>query len=243
MKKPIGVFNKDYFEVFIQDKYRQHWWLKKALGTLYCLAMREKVLLDEPISVSVCCIYTDRLSMEYNNAAMSTGMGGGNATVGMEGFLWKICGYRYENEEEKKFVEMHWKGYLADSKQQDARTSYVNLDKFIVNMKAKGYLKGHNCSVNIQSDGCGKQYKSFTHLKTCITLANSRSTPINWMVTCAHHGKSLVNALAGRDKYDLRCCLIDGTLNNAAVDCYGIGLSKACKCCDRLNSITQITGL
>jgi hypothetical protein len=74
-------------------------------------------------------------------------------------------------------------------------------------------------------------------------LANLRSTPINWMVTCAHHGKSLVDALAGRDKYDLRCCLIDGTLNNAAVDCYGIGLSEACKCCDRLNSITRITGL
>jgi hypothetical protein len=84
MKKPIGVFIKDYFEVFIRDKYRQHWWLKKALGTQYCLAMREKVLLEEPMSVLVCRDYTDRLSMEYNDAAMSTGMGGGNATVGME---------------------------------------------------------------------------------------------------------------------------------------------------------------
>jgi hypothetical protein len=47
MKKPIGVFIKDYLDVFIRDKYRQHWWLKKALGTHYCLAMREKVLLNE----------------------------------------------------------------------------------------------------------------------------------------------------------------------------------------------------
>jgi hypothetical protein len=78
MRKPIGVFLKDYYLPFIRDHYRQHWWLRKALGKAYCLKMRENVILNEVDSVSFHRDYTDRLSMEYYNAAMSTGMGGGN---------------------------------------------------------------------------------------------------------------------------------------------------------------------
>ena len=32
--------------------------------------------------------YTDRIAMDYNKLAMSVAMGGGNPTVGMEGFLY-----------------------------------------------------------------------------------------------------------------------------------------------------------
>jgi hypothetical protein len=178
--------------------------------------------------------------MEYYDAAMSTGLGGGNATVGMEGFLWKATSY--SNELVKDIIHLKWNGYLSDSKQQDARTSFANLDKFITARQAEGMIRGHNCSVKIQSDGCGKQYKSGTHLKTCILLSCAKSVVIDWMVTCAHHGKSLVDALAGQDKYDLRCCLIDGTLDNASVDCLGKGVSEACKLqTTQLNQTNQWT--
>ena len=73
-------------------KYRQHYWLIKALGQLYCLKFREEAASKELGNISVTRDYTDRLSMEYNDSAMSTGLGGGNSTVGMEGFLWKTVG-------------------------------------------------------------------------------------------------------------------------------------------------------
>jgi hypothetical protein len=78
MRKPIGIFMRDYYLPFIRDKYRQHWWLMQALGKRYCLEMREGVIERENDSVAFHRDYTDRLSMEYNDAAMLTGMGGGN---------------------------------------------------------------------------------------------------------------------------------------------------------------------
>ena len=97
--------------------------------------------------------YTDRIAVEYNNAAMSTGMGGGNATVGMEGFLYHL------KHNDSGDVEMHWRGFLSDWKEQDSRTSYGNLYKFIKEMQSKIKLKKGESTLYIRSDGCAKQYK------------------------------------------------------------------------------------
>ena len=99
---------------------------------------------------------------------------------------------------------VHWHAFLGDGKQQDCRTSYVNSCKLIRKLQEKGYLqRGGNSVLYIQSDGCGKQYKCATSIKMCSMLAEHFGIAINWMVTCAHHGKCLVDALAGKEGWIL----------------------------------------
>jgi hypothetical protein len=109
-------------------------------------------------------------------------------------------------------------------------------------MKERGYLLGPNSVLYITSDGCVKQYKSSTNIKLCQEAAKMHRIAIDWMVTCAHHGKNLVDTLAGRDKYNLRCGLIHG-MSSAQVDELGNRLSEAEKCCKRLNEKNRIKGL
>ena len=70
---------------------------------------------------------------------MSTGLGEGNPTIGMEGFLLEMMGKAtvegLHRELGKNRVQLHWKGFLSDWKQQDSKMSYCNLFKFIKYMQ------------------------------------------------------------------------------------------------------------
>jgi hypothetical protein len=57
---------------------------------------------------------------------------------------------------------------------------------------------------------------------------------VDWMVTCAHQGKNLVDALAGRDKFDLRNGYIWG-IDSAQRDANGKQLRETAKACNILN--------
>jgi hypothetical protein len=54
-----------------------------------------------------------------------------------------------------------------------------------------------------KSDGCKKQYKGANAITMGLWLSKKFAIPIDLMITCAHHGKCLVDALAGVDKHDL----------------------------------------
>ena len=233
LRAPIGVFIRDHYAKFIREEYRQHHWQRNAFGTEWCLKFRSDAMETqvEKESVGLVRDYSDRLSMEYNDSAMSTGLGGGNANLGMEGLLYKI-------QADGKVV-VHWHAFLGDGKQQDCRTSYVNSCKLIRKLQEKGYLqRGGNSVLYIQSDGCGKQYKCATSIKMCSMLAEHFGIAINWMVTCAHHGKCLVDALAGKDKYDLSNGLIKG-LDSAMIDENGNPISEADKSRDYLRELRK----
>jgi hypothetical protein len=172
--------------------------------------------------------------MDYNGEAQSTGMGGGNANVGMEGIVHTILA--------NGSIETHWHGFLGDGKQQDVRTSYSNTKRLIVKLRKLGYLTGPHSVLYIQSDGCGKQYKCATGLAICSMLATEFNLRINWMVTCAHHGKCLVDALAGRDKHDICNALISG-MDDAMIDEHGDKIGEAQKACNCLMNPKRINGL
>jgi hypothetical protein len=105
----------------------------------------------------------------------------------MEGFLYHIKG-------EAK-VEMHWKGFLSDWKEQDSKTSYCNLFKFIQYLQDnKGLIPtGSKSVLYVKSDGCAKQYKCAGALRLVGWLSDCFRIQINWMVTAPHHGKNLVD--------------------------------------------------
>ena len=202
---PIGEFHKRTRE-FIRDHYRQHRWQVIVLGKGWCLGDRDpdRILELDPMSALVVRDYTDRISAEYNNSAMSTGMGGGNATVGMEGFL-----YHHKNAENE--IEMNWYGFLSDWKQQDSRTSYGNLFKFVKHLKEDlGLLQNKDSVLYIRSDGCAKQYKCANALRLVGWICEIFKIRIDWMITAPHHGKNLVDAIAGKDKHDLANAYIRG---------------------------------
>ena len=143
--------------------------------------------------------------MEYDNEAMSAGMGGGKASVGMEGFL-------HHHKNDTGDITMKWHGFLSDEKQQDARTSFHNCFKFIKHMQEKkGLLPRNGKSVlHIQSDGCTVQYKCANALKLVALLSDIFAIEIDWMITAPHHGKGLHDALAGLDKHYLANAMIRG---------------------------------
>ena len=57
------------------------------------------------------------------------------------------------------------------------------------------------------SDGCYKQFKSATATWCQGYLSHRYGIEINICITCPHHGKGTVDALAGTDKYYIRCFL------------------------------------
>jgi hypothetical protein len=166
-RQPISIFIRDFYLKFIVEKHRQHYWLEKSLGLGWCLTQREDAIKKESCgSVSLVRNYTDRLTMEYNHSAMSTGLGGGSDNIGMEGIVYKV--------KDGDSVVTHWQGYLGDGKQQDARTSYANTKKFITMLQAKGLLQnGSNLVLYIQSDGCGRQYKLLLQLLSAVCCPQS----------------------------------------------------------------------
>ena len=89
MRRPIGEFHQ-ILQSFVDLKFRQHDWLVEIIGPRWCMKDRDpiRLLFLDPFSVIMIRDYTDRISMDYNKSAMSVGMGGGNPTVGMEGFLY-----------------------------------------------------------------------------------------------------------------------------------------------------------
>jgi hypothetical protein len=137
----------------VTNKLRQHMWLLRALGKNYCKKFRSPSAILRRLrhgkDVFLVRDYTDRVQCSYTNSTQSGEMGGSAKNIGMEGFL-----YTYLNELTDK-IENHWLGYLSDWKQQDARTSYANTDKFIQRMRAIGKLP-EGATLWIQSDGCGK---------------------------------------------------------------------------------------
>jgi hypothetical protein len=192
---PIAIFNEE-MEAFLQNTYRQHLWLVKALGKNHVKTWRDPWNIlkgNHQWDVSIIRDYTDRIQCNYNNETQSGGMGGNVRNVGSEGFY-----YVYRNPATND-IEEHWHSYLSDFKQQDARTSFANTDKFILMMKAKGLLH-EGSTLWIQSDGCAKQYKSGTNMWLCWHLSRKYHINIDWFITCAGHGKSVVDPLAGTDK-------------------------------------------
>ncbi len=197
----IGDFMKEVYPKQLRS-YSQHSFLCRVLGKQGCLGHREDSALDSPGNVVVHRDYTTKLPMEFNNAPMGVGMGG-TPTVGMEGLVVK-----FKDQDGQK---MHWLGFLSDTKQQDARTSFYNSIRLMVRMDSGGYLMPDKDQVlHVVSDGCTAQYKCANTLQTYIWLANSFQLPIDVMVTAPYHGKSLVDALAGVDKSLLSRKLIKG---------------------------------
>ena len=164
---PIGDFHRDTVN-FIKEKYHQHKFLVTVLGHKMCLLDRDpiRILEMEPMAALIVRDYTDRIKAEYNHSAMSTGMGGGNPTIGMEGFLYHHRNQNNGNNDVE--IQMKWFSYLSDWKTQDAHTSYNNLFKFITHLqKNLGLLPRHSelppglkkSVLYIRSDGCANQYK------------------------------------------------------------------------------------
>ena len=54
-------------------------------------------------------------------------------------------------------VELNWLGFLSDWKEQDSRTSYGNLYKYIKILKGRGLLKTDKSILYLRSDGCAAQ--------------------------------------------------------------------------------------
>lgn len=238
--------------------------------------------------------YTDHVPMEYDKSAMSVGMGGGNSTVGMEGFLYQhlennteeletaiddelLAGTMVEESKQttidweqvlnmyalpesptestvtevsnlddkysfvvnraefRNKVRMKWYGCLLDLVRQDAKTSYANLFKFFKMASTKGFLAKHQgCVVYIRSDGCPKQYKCAAAARMMGILGMIFGVEIDWLINAPHHGKCLVDAIAGRDKYELCNAMIRG-MDSAHRDEFFKLLSEAAKAAKFLN--------
>jgi hypothetical protein len=214
-RRPIGEFMRDFYKPFIRNKYRQHKFLVAALGTRHCGKHRDpKDLLGcDPDS---CCAerdYADRISPEYNRTPMSRGFGGGNGDFGMEGYMYHTVGSNGD-------VEMHFQTYFAELKQQDARTSFANCRQFIDMLQKRGLLgRGKDSVLYIKSDGCGKQYKCANAIRSMIWLAIHYGFQLDVMVNCAHHGKCLVDAFAGKIKNTIRNGYrVEGAISSAQID-------------------------
>lgn len=226
---PIGVFMRDYYVPFINQKYRKHLFLVEVARRFIVHRNAIDILNGQPLSCIFVRDYTDRIGVEYNGASMGSGMGGGYGNVGMEGFY--SC-YRKNGDGD---VTWHWNGYLSDEKQQDARTSYANAIKFITYLQDEcGLLpRGGTAVLYIRSDGCPCQYKSATAIMMCIWLSVHFAIEIDWMITAPNHGKNSVDALAGKDKAHLQNGYLFG-ICNAARDAADKLLSEATKACKYL---------
>lgn len=182
MRAPIGRFHQ-IMNRFTNTHYREHRWQVDAMHQ--CIKQRnpDVLLAADRWSVILVRDYTDRISPEYNNEAMTSGMGGGKSTVGMEGFLmW--------TKNDKGEMEMNWRGFLSDWRQQDSRTSYANAYKNIKHLQSQGFLpKGGRSVLYIRSDGCPAQYKCANAMRLVGLLALVFEIQIDWMVTAPHHGK------------------------------------------------------
>ena len=100
----------------------------------------------------------------------------------------------------------------------------------IRNLQAEGYIQPNCGSVPyIKSDGCPAQYKCAVALYLVGLLAKAFGIQIDYMVTAAHHGKSLVDAIAGKDKYEIANALIQG-MSEADRNEFYERLSSADKC-------------
>ncbi len=109
-------------------------------------------------------------------------------------------------------------------------------------LQAKHHIpKGGKSVLYIRSDGCAKQYKCANALRLVQWLSDIFKITIDWMVTAPHHGKNLVDAIAGRDKYDICNGFIHG-MNSGQRDEFMKLLSEADKCCERLNDPTRGMG-
>jgi hypothetical protein len=103
-------------------------------------------------------------------------------------------------------------------------------------MQEKGYLQPNsNTVLHIQSDGCGRQYKCALGMKVNATLALQYRIAINWIITCTHHGKSLVDAIVRINKYNLCNGMIKG-MSSAMIDYDMKKISEANKSCNYLNA-------
>ncbi len=94
--------------------------------------------------------------------------------------------------------------------------------------------RGKPNTLYIRSDGSTTQYKSANAVWILTELSRKYGIPVDWMITCAAHGKNLVDALAGRDKFDLRNGFIDGIIN-AMRDAAGNCITEATKCRENLS--------
>ena len=106
-REPIDKFHRIKDE-FIKEKHRQHKFTVKVCGPDLCMADRDplRILSIDSHGVVFGRDYTNCLTMEYDNEAMSAGMGGGKASVGMEGFL-------YHHRDETGDITMNWHGFLS----------------------------------------------------------------------------------------------------------------------------------
>jgi hypothetical protein len=84
---------------FIDNKYQQHEGQVEMNGNRWCIKDSDppRLLHLDTTSIVIERDCTDRVPMAYDKPAMSVGMGGGNPTVGMEGFLYE---HRLNNNEE-----------------------------------------------------------------------------------------------------------------------------------------------
>jgi hypothetical protein len=196
--KPIYEFITE-FEEFINTKWRLHNWQKIGLnGKCKEFRKAEKILSLRKHQRDVFLIrdYTDRIKCAYDRSTMAGEMGGAQKNIGEEGFLYAL----YNHGTGK--VEWNWMGYLSDEKQQDARTSFVNTRKFVEMMQRQKYLP-EGATLWVQSDGCGKQYKSGTTVETYSLIAQIYKIQVDYFITTAGHGKCLVDSLSGTDKAHL----------------------------------------
>ena len=252
-RAPIGDFIKTYFLPFL-FKLRYHLFWVIVLSKHWCVAQREKSFMKTPTGRSVLIHrdYSDRLASAYDGEAQSQGMGD-RPNTGMEGITVKYYkdGKYLDGEE----LQMDWHCFLQDLKRQDARTSHNNTEVLIQKLQAEPFNllpKEEDAVMYEQADGCSKQYKSGTALWSMSFLSKKYKIVINRMVTAPGHGKGMVDALAGFDKWFIRkhFCAVKGVgdhetankLESYTVDENGKTVSFAKRCRDLLSDHDHVFG-
>ena len=159
-----------------------------------------------------------------------------DATQAYDSELGIQYSFLFNKEKTRDEVYMKWYGSLSDLVRQDSKTSYANCFKFIKKMQALGLLPKYSGAVlYIQSDGCPKQYKCAAAMRMMGLLGLIFGISIDWLIHAPHHGKCLVDAIAGRDKYDLCNKMIHG-MDDAQRDEFFKLLSEAMKAAHCLNN-------
>ena len=89
--------------------------------------------------------------------------------------------------------------YLSDDKTPNSTTVCLHLNKLISCLMNKGALKPGDHLLCI-TNSCKKQYQSATSLYFMSHLSLNYNIAVDWVINCADHDKSIVNAINHIDK-------------------------------------------
>ena len=96
-------------------------------------------------------------------------------------------------------VILDFHSFLSDDTTQLASTVFCHMDKLIKQLMASGVLAKGGRVLSF-TDGCAKQYKCANAIFFMSLLASTYGIVVDRGISCAGHGKSLVDAINGVDK-------------------------------------------